>query len=58
MDHATIEKRLEKLDEAQNEFKTKKQVLQDGMTGDEEFMALEDKARTQKLVLPLIKRLH
>ena len=48
MDHATIEKRLEKLDEAQNEYKTKKQILQDGMTGDEEFMALEDKTKDAK----------
>lgn len=48
MDDVNIEKRLEKLEIAQNEYKTKKQILQDSMTGDEECMALEDKAKDAK----------
>jgi hypothetical protein len=48
MDHASIEKRIELLETAQAEYKTKKNILQDGLTNDEEYMALDDKAKDAK----------
>lgn len=48
MDHGSIDKRLELLAASQEEFKTKKQILADSMTGDDEFMALDDKAKDAK----------
>ena len=48
MDQASIDKRLEMLDKSQEEFKTKKQMLQDSLLNDEELVALDDKMKDAK----------
>jgi len=48
MDQASIEKRIEMLEKSQEEFKTKKQMLQDSLLNDEEMVALEDKMKDAK----------
>jgi hypothetical protein len=48
MDSAAIQKRLELLENAQNEYKIKKDMLQDSLRNDEELVALEDEAKEAK----------
>ena len=45
MDSAVIQKRLEMLDTAEAEYRTKKEMLQDGLKADEELVSLEDKVK-------------
>ena len=45
MDSAAIQKRLELLDRSESEYRTKKEMLQDGLRSDEELLALEDKVK-------------
>ena len=45
MDSAAIQKRLDLLENAESEYKTKKDMLQDGLRSDEEMIALEDKMK-------------
>lgn len=48
MDSAAIQKRLEMLDQAENEYKIKKDMLQDSLKSDEELISLEDKLKDAK----------
>ena len=48
MDQASIEKRLELLEKAQNEYKTKKEMLNDALAADEELISLDDKLKDAK----------
>ena len=48
MDPAAIQKRLEMLEKAENEYKTKKEMLQQSLQNDEELIALEDKMKESK----------
>lgn len=48
MDQANIEKRIELLEKAQNEYKTKKDMLNDALAADEELISLDDKFKDAK----------
>ena len=48
MDSAAIQKRLEALEVSENEYKIKKDMLQDALHSDEELIALEDKVKDAK----------
>jgi len=48
MDSTAIQKRLELLEQAESEYRIKKEMLQDGLRSDEELMALEDDAKEVK----------
>lgn len=48
MSSAAIQKRIELLEKAQDEYKTKKDILQDSLRSDEELLTLEDKMKDAK----------
>lgn len=48
MDQASIEKRIDLLEKAQNEYKTKKEMLNDALAADEELISLDDKLKDAK----------
>jgi len=56
MDSAVIQKRLDMLQQSENEYKTKKDMLQDSLKNDEELLALEDKAKEAKRKATLQKQ--
>jgi gamma-glutamylcysteine synthetase len=56
MDSASIQKRLDLLADSQNEYKTKKEMLQDGLRSDEELITLEDKLKEAKQRMTMHKQ--
>ena len=48
MDSANIQKRLDMLAESESEYKTKKDMLKDSLSSDEELITLEDKVKETK----------
>ena len=56
MDSSAIQKRIDMLQQSENEYKTKRDMLADSLKNDEELLALEDVAKEAKRKATLQKQ--